>query len=786
MMKKLIRGLGALALCVCLSLGMAVSAHAVSNVPSSWAAEDVQTSIGAGIVPAALQGDYTASITRAEFCSLAAAVYETVTGTEITGRMTFTDTNDVHVEKMAYLGVVNGVGGGRFDPDGTLTREQAAAIIDRLAQAMDRPLADSAADFSDNGSISGWARASVGRVQAAGIMNGTGGSRFSPAGAYTREQSIVTMLRTMDAVENGPKVTTVAGGSCGDSVTWTLDSAGTLTISGTGEMKYYSPTKTPWYSLRGRIKSAVVEEGVTKLASSALSGCTGVTSVTLPESLTKINAYAFSGCTALTGIQVSDGNRAYCSVDGVLFNKERTLLICYPAGKTAAGYVIPDGVETVGERAFAGNSFLTSVTIPATVTEIRNYAFDDCTGLTDLYFLGSGGQFFDAVGARYGVVKNNGLQYLKGLELHFSVQQGQLDFTLNSLDEVEQVAQALSTVWPSYLTFRVPAARTGEYQEAIRACLEARFNSNSSYFNLIVWDAEEAILVCRVSYANGLEVIPYRQGVSAGLDGQSAQVLQKAEEILGGIITENMSEYEKVKAIHDYLVNHTRYQYSLAGISAAHAILNGTAICEGYSNAFLLLCELSDIDCLFVSGTAGGGHAWNKVRVDGVWYNVDVTWDDPTGGADTLRYDYFLISDAALSKDHTWDRDWLPASETDYPAGHGTEQGSASGNTSGNTSGSNAGNTPEDTSGTTEYTGGYWDTYVDQYGFTWVEVEDAHWRLYINGRQYGQDIYESAQAEMAGFHTLEQYIEGYGFKHYEEHGPSEQTAEDIAPRERGW
>lgn len=81
------------------------------------------------------------------------------------------------------------------------------------------------------------------------------------------------------------------------------------------------------------------------------------------------------------------------------------------------------------------------------------------------------------------------------------------------------------------------------------------------------------------------------------------------------------------------------------------------AVCDGYTHAFDLLCYLSGIDCLKIAGTAnGGGHAWNKVELDGVWYNVDVTWDDPVviGGGDMLRYDYFLVSDETLARDHQW------------------------------------------------------------------------------------------------------------------------------------
>ena len=168
---------------------------------SSWAAEDVAGAIARNLVPAALQSGYSNATTRQEFCALAVALYETVTGQEITQRKTFVDTTDVNVEKMGALGVVSGVGGGRFNPNGTLTREQAATMLARLSEAAGDPLPTANAAFSDKASISSWAVAQVGQVQAAGIMSGVGNNRFGPTGTYTREQSIVTMLRLFRCME---------------------------------------------------------------------------------------------------------------------------------------------------------------------------------------------------------------------------------------------------------------------------------------------------------------------------------------------------------------------------------------------------------------------------------------------------------------------------------------------------------------------------------------------------------------------------------------------------------
>ena len=173
----------------------------VGDTPSSWAVENVNTAVEAGIVPDTLQSAYTQATTRAEFCALAVELYETIMGTEITERATFSDTTDVNVEKMAGLGVVNGVGDGKFDPSASLTREEAATMLSRLANVMEKPLTAGTASFADNASISSWASEAVGQVQASGIMNGIEGNQFAPSDPYTREQSIVTMLRLYDFVK---------------------------------------------------------------------------------------------------------------------------------------------------------------------------------------------------------------------------------------------------------------------------------------------------------------------------------------------------------------------------------------------------------------------------------------------------------------------------------------------------------------------------------------------------------------------------------------------------------
>ena len=102
---------------------------------------------------------------------------------------------------MGALGVVTGVGGGRFDPNGTLTREQAATMLARLAEAVGKPLAAQAPTFADNAAIASWAFDAVGQMQASGVMGGVGNNTFAPQVSYSREQSILTMLRLYESVK---------------------------------------------------------------------------------------------------------------------------------------------------------------------------------------------------------------------------------------------------------------------------------------------------------------------------------------------------------------------------------------------------------------------------------------------------------------------------------------------------------------------------------------------------------------------------------------------------------
>ena len=129
------------------------------------------------------------------------------------------------------------------------------------------------------------------------------------------------------------------------------------------------------------LTSVMIHNNVTEIGMIAFEGCIGLTSVMIPSSVTEVGNKAFKSCENLISIEVAANNAHYSSKDGVLFNKNKTKLIQYPAGKHGA-YTIPDSVTTIGYFAFYNSMGLTSVTIPNSVTDIVDNAFAGCTGLT--------------------------------------------------------------------------------------------------------------------------------------------------------------------------------------------------------------------------------------------------------------------------------------------------------------------------------------------------------------------------------------------------------------------
>ena len=184
----------------------------------------------------------------------------------------------------------------------------------------------------------------------------------------------------------------VDSGSCGGSVTWTLDSDGVVTISGTGETDNYGwdGSGSP-FQANPAVKSVVIEEGITRVGDGLFTGCPNLTSVTLPEGLTQLGSQSFSNCMALTDVAFPDSLtyirfafQGCTALKHVTLHKdmvtEETFLGC--TGLENVTFL--DGCSSISRSAFQGCTSLTSLTFPDTMKFVGESAFQDCTSLTEV------------------------------------------------------------------------------------------------------------------------------------------------------------------------------------------------------------------------------------------------------------------------------------------------------------------------------------------------------------------------------------------------------------------
>ncbi|MBL4932631.1 transglutaminase domain-containing protein [Clostridium paridis] len=135
----------------------------------------------------------------------------------------------------------------------------------------------------------------------------------------------------------------------------------------------------------------------------------------------------------------------------------------------------------------------------------------------------------------------------------------------------------------------------------------------------------------------------------------------KVNSIYSSIITNNMSQLQKEKAIHDYIVKNTSYDdYDFNSSHSAYGVIKyNEAVCEGYAKAMKLFMDKAGIECDIVPSHKIN-HAWNRVRINGKYYQVDATWDDPVPDqGNTVHYNYFNLSDSQMQSTHALDPDTI-------------------------------------------------------------------------------------------------------------------------------
>ncbi len=248
-------------------------------------------------------------------------------------------------------------------------------------------------------------------------------------------------------------------------------------------------------------------------------------------------------------------------------------------------------------------------------------------------------------------------------------------YALKKLDDLEQYLKLGINAYADQLTLEIPNSKLAKNQAALER-LRATYLNDNRFSSISTLYTDKKIDI----------TLTYRLG--SGLLTQKAYDLanQKADKILKQIIKPDMDSFEKVKAVHDYLIQTTVYDKEAAilnthpeTITPVGPLLYGRGICSGYASTFDLFMKKLGIESIYVSGEAKSSsgselHAWNKVKLDGLYYNIDTTWDDPVSpdGENLLLYDYYLVSDETLRSDHSWlqSKDKIAYTDYDYYLNH--------------------------------------------------------------------------------------------------------------------
>ena len=216
-------------------------------------------------------------------------------------------------------------------------------------------------------------------------------------------------------------------------------------------------------------------------------------------------------------------------------------------------------------------------------------------------------------------------------------------------------------------------------------CLEYHDLKDNAYLN---YGIEASEFKSNISYvSDGNSIIKVKINLTHNITTSMAKdklfakkqmAENKADEVINSLDlnSSGISDYEKVLKMHDYIINNAYYnnkndaeksvEEKVNDHSAYGVLVAGYGVCDSYAKAFQMMCKKTGIDCIYVTGSINKGgtverHAWNKVNIDGNWYNVDVTWDDPIvkgKNVNVLIHDYFLKSDAQISKTHKQDANY--------------------------------------------------------------------------------------------------------------------------------
>jgi len=346
------------------------------------------------------------------------------------------------------------------------------------------------------------------------------------------------------------------------------------------------------------IRRVEIREGVTRIGEDAFAGCTELTEVILPESLTALGGGAFDGCDKLAEIKLPDHIR---EVGGLTFSETTKLVLSglhTETGDTLGGWSFPFCLE--GDN----TKYICAYTEDGIRLGLAMFEPEDPDAET--------------------------VAFPEGLECI------QPDF----FKQMTHVKQARI---PDSMTDLTIASFGGAYRDFVILC-----NKGSA--------AEKFAREQGLQFDNGEEQV---------IGWQITDPEEKVRWVVQNYIRPEMTEREKALVLHNWIINNASYDEKKDIYESDRILVDGKGVCEAYAFAYYRLLKEAGMAACTMSGdmipASSAGHEWNMVRIDGTWYHVDCTWDDPgTYSMDAPcisgqeKTDYFLLTDSEMGKDHQW------------------------------------------------------------------------------------------------------------------------------------
>ncbi len=362
---------------------------------------------------------------------------------------------------------------------------------------------------------------------------------------------------------------------------------------------------------------------ISQIPSTAFANNNSITQINIGANITVIGDSPFQQMDNLTAIEVDPANANYCDINGILYNKAQTILMRYPQMNSTQVFEFPSTFEEFNIDALEVCNNVQTLRIPSYYTGYINTENSEMfstvfPNLTNIQVMQGNANY----SCEDGVLYNSD----KTILLWYPSKKNATDFTIPSSVTTLSASSFINVAFLQNIN--LTANITTIEKNCFNGCALTSINNISTRAEYINWNSD--IKSVFQEYLENFQ----NQPVVISLVNEEVQYA------VDSFIEDNMTNYEKIKALYDYVSNRVSYDYDNMYAGKNHCIpsvfLNNKTVCEGYALAMTLLLDKAGITNIPVSGP---NHAWNIVQINDIWLQIDATWDDIGSEA---RIEYFL------------------------------------------------------------------------------------------------------------------------------------------------